>query len=45
LALGKTSYEMEDIIRDITFIKLIDLDLRKGAIKGIKIEAFLEKIF
>lgn len=44
-ALGKTSHDMEDIIREIQMAKLIDVDLKKGLLKGKKVAAFLDGIF
>ena len=45
LALGKTSHEMEEIMKDINFLSLIDPDLKHGMIKWKKIENFLDTLF
>ncbi len=44
-ALGKTSAEMEQMIASVPWIKLLDPDMRKWAIKGIKIEKYLDTLF
>ena len=44
-ALGKTSHEMEEIIQKIRMAKLIDIDFKKGLLKGKKVTAFLDDIF
>ena len=42
-ALGYTSQDMRDIVHELNILKLIDLDLKNGLIKGNKIKKFLEK--
>ncbi len=44
-ALGKTSHDMEDIIKKIRMAKLIDIDFKKWLLKGKKVTAFLDDIF
>ncbi|MDD2916583.1 MAG: patatin-like phospholipase family protein [Candidatus Gracilibacteria bacterium] len=44
-ALGRTSHEMEVIIQEIRMTKLIDIDFKKGLLKGKKVTAFLDEIF
>lgn len=44
-ALGKTSDDMERILESIKWLKLIDFDMKKWLIKGVKIEKFLDHIF
>ena len=44
-ALGKTSDDMEHILESIKWLKLIDFDMKKWLIKGVKIEKFLDHIF
>jgi len=44
-ALGKTSHEMEEIIKNIRMQKLIDIDFKRGLLKGKKVAAFLDDIF
>jgi predicted acylesterase/phospholipase RssA len=43
--LGKTSNDMEAIVQNIKWLSLVDFDMRKGLIKGIKIEKFLDRLF
>jgi NTE family protein len=45
LALGKTSHDMEQILRDIEWLKLVDFDMKKGLIRGAKIEKTLDTLF
>lgn len=45
MALGKTSHEMEDILDTMEWLKLIDFDMKKWLIKGLKVEKFLDQIF
>lgn len=44
-ALGKTSHEMEGVIKDLKMTKLVDVDFKKGLLKGKKVEGFLDSIF
>ncbi len=44
-ALGKTSQEMEEMIAHVPWIKLLDPDLKKWVIKGVKIEKYLDTLF
>ena len=44
-ALGKTSHDMEEIIKEIRMAKLIDIDFKKGLLRGKKVTAFLDDIF
>jgi len=44
-ALGKSSHDMEKIIAEINFLKLIDPDLKQWLVKGKKIEALLDTLF
>jgi NTE family protein len=43
LALWYTSTEMGEIARNIPYLKLIDIDLRTGSLKGIKLMKYLDK--
>ena len=45
LAIGTTSDEMQKIVREISYLQMIDFDLKNGFIKGDKIINFLEKYF
>ena len=45
LAIGTTSDEMQKITREISYLQMIDFDLKNGFIKGDKIINFLEKYF
>jgi hypothetical protein len=36
---------MEAIMREIKWLSLVDFDMKKGLIKGIKIEKFLDTLF
>lgn len=44
-AIGKTSDEMQTIAQEISYLQMIDFDLKNGFIKGNKIMDFLEKYF
>ncbi|MDD5770210.1 MAG: patatin-like phospholipase family protein [Candidatus Gracilibacteria bacterium] len=44
-AIGKTSEEMTQIIKDIKFLKLIDLNFKESIISGDKVYKMLENIF
>ena len=44
-AFGKTSDEMKDICSSVNYLKLIDIDLRQGLLKGDKIRDFFANIF
>jgi len=44
-ATGKTPDEMKQILKDVNFLKLIDLDMKSGIVSGNKITRFLESIF
>ena len=44
--LGYSSFEIEDLIKGVSWRKLLDLNLpKKGLIKGIKIESILREMF
>ncbi|MCP4523836.1 MAG: hypothetical protein GY828_06495 [Candidatus Gracilibacteria bacterium] len=45
IALGKTSEEITIIAKEINYLKLIDLDLKKGLLKGKKVLKKLDEIF
>ncbi|MBB1553809.1 patatin-like phospholipase family protein [Candidatus Gracilibacteria bacterium] len=45
LAIEKTSDEMQKIAQEISYLQMIDFDLKNGFIKGEKIVNFLKKIF
>ncbi len=45
LAIEKTSDEMQKIAQEISYLQMIDFDLKNGFIKGEKIVNFLEKYF
>lgn len=45
LAMKKTSYDMEAILDDMPWIKLVDFDMKKWLLKGEKIEKFLDTLF
>ena len=44
-ALGKTSQEMEAMIANVSWMKLVDPDLKKWVIKGAKVEKYLDTLF
>ena len=44
-ALGHTSHDMEKILREVKWLSLIDFDMKRGLIKGTKIERYLDRIF
>lgn len=44
-ALGKTSHDMETMLDEMPWFKLVDFDMKKGLLKGDKVEAFLDKHF
>lgn len=44
-ALGKTSADMEKILEEVSWLKLIDFDMKKWLIKGAKVEKFLDFLF
>lgn len=43
LALGYTSREMSEVVKNISYLKLIDLDLRTGSLKWVKLMKHLGK--
>lgn len=45
LAIEKTSDEMQKIAQEISYLQMIDFDLKNGFIKGEKIVNFLKKYF
>lgn len=44
-SLGYTSKEMRDIAKDIPYLSLIDIDIRTGTIKWMKLMRYLSKYF
>lgn len=44
-SLGYTSREMRDIAKDIPYLSLVDIDIRTGTIKWIKLMKYLSKYF
>lgn len=45
MALWKSSHDMEDILKDIKWLSLLDFDMKKWLIKWAKIEKFLDILF
>ena len=45
LAIEKTSDEMQKIAQEISYLQMIDFDLKNGFIKGEKIVNFLKKFY
>ncbi|GAB0174741.1 MAG: patatin-like phospholipase family protein [Candidatus Altimarinota bacterium] len=44
-ALGKSSHQMEDILEEIEWLKLVDFDMKRGLLKGVKVEKYLDGLF
>jgi len=44
-ATGKTPDDMKQILSDLNFLKLIDLNMKSGIVSGNKVTQFLESIF
>lgn len=44
-ALGKSSHDMEAILANMSWLKMVDFDMKKGLLKGEKIEKYLDELF